>query len=116
MSCKGMSVTAARQLVDQTCARFKIPLYIFHDFDVSGFSIAKTLHWSNRRFEFTNISGKDFRVVDFGLRLADVEHLGLTSEPVSFGKVTRREARVSIWIKVANKFVILPQINRYLFG
>ena len=25
MSCKGMSVTAARQLLDQTCARFKVP-------------------------------------------------------------------------------------------
>ena len=44
MSCKGMSVTAARELVDQTCARFKVPLYILHDFDVAGFTIARTLH------------------------------------------------------------------------
>ena len=43
-SCKGMSVTAARQLVDQTCARFMIPLYILRDFDIAGFSIASTLH------------------------------------------------------------------------
>jgi hypothetical protein len=44
VSCKGMSVTAARELVDRTCARFKIPLYILHDFDIAGFSIASTLH------------------------------------------------------------------------
>ncbi len=44
MSCKGMSVTAARQLVDQTCARYQIPLYTLHDFDISGFTIASTLH------------------------------------------------------------------------
>lgn len=58
MSCKAMSVTAVRQLVDQTCARFKIPLYIFHDFDVSGFSIVKTLQRSDRRYQYINISGE----------------------------------------------------------
>jgi len=52
MSCKGMSVTAARELADRTCARYKIPLYILHDFDISGFSIAKTVHSTNRRFQF----------------------------------------------------------------
>lgn len=83
MSCKGMSVTAARELVDLTCARFKIPLYILHDFDISGFSIAKTLRRSNDRYQFTNVSGEDFEVLDLGLRLDDVERLGLESEPVS---------------------------------
>jgi hypothetical protein len=81
-----MSVTAARELVDQTCARFRVPLYILHDFDVTGFSIATTLHQSNRRYRFRTVSGEDFKVVDFGLRLDDVERLGLASEPVSFGK------------------------------
>jgi hypothetical protein len=65
MSCKDMSVTAARELVDQTCARFEVPLYILHDFDVSGFSIAATLHRSNRRYQFATM----FKVIDFGLRL-----------------------------------------------
>ena len=81
MSCKGMSVTAARELVDQTCARFKVPLYILHDFDISGFSIATTLHKSNRRFKFSTVSGEDFKVVDLGLRFADIGRLG--REPVS---------------------------------
>ena len=89
MSCKGMSVTAARELSIETCARFNIPLYILHDFDISGFSIAATLHQSNRRYQFDTASGADFKVVDFGLRLEDVERLGLTSEPVSLGKISK---------------------------
>jgi hypothetical protein len=82
MSCKGMSVTAARMLIDQTCARYHIPLLILHDFDVSGFSIAQTLCNDTRRFSFSS----EFKTIDLGLRLADVEQLGLESEPVSFGK------------------------------
>jgi DNA topoisomerase VI subunit A len=37
MSTKGLSVTAARRLVDQMCGRYKIPLLVLHDFDKSGF-------------------------------------------------------------------------------
>jgi hypothetical protein len=37
LSNKGFSVTAGRQLVDELCGRLKLPLYILHDFDVSGF-------------------------------------------------------------------------------
>ena len=81
MSTKGMSVTAARELVDQTCARYGIPLFILHDFDVSGFTIASTLHQSNRRYQFSTASGRDFQVIDFGLRLDDVERMDLQSEP-----------------------------------
>ena len=88
MSCKGMSVTAARELVDQTCARFKVPLHILHDFDISGFSIAATLHTSNRRFKFSTVSGEDFKVVDLGLRFADIDDLG--REPVNLDP--RKEA------------------------
>jgi hypothetical protein len=83
MSCKGMSVTAARQLIDKTCARYGIPLLIMHDFDISGFSIAKTISSNNRRFTYDT----KFRTIDLGLRLTDVKELGLVSEPVSFGKV-----------------------------
>jgi len=86
MSCKGMSVTAARQLIDQTCAKFNVPLFILRDFDIAGFSIAKTLHQSNDRYEFKTRSGKDFKVVDLGLRLADVERLRLASERVVITK------------------------------
>jgi DNA topoisomerase VI subunit B len=86
MSCKGMSVTAARELVDQTCARFKVPLYILRDFDIAGFSIARTIHQTNRRYEFKTRSGDDFKVIDFGLRLADIERLDLGSERVDISR------------------------------
>ena len=43
MSTKGVSVTAARRLVDQLCARYQLSLFVLHDFDVSGFTILKTL-------------------------------------------------------------------------
>jgi hypothetical protein len=82
MSCKGMSVTAARQLIDRTCARYGIPLLILHDFDTSGFSIAKTLCSDTRRYSFRSA----FETIDLGLRLTDVQELDLVSEPVSFGR------------------------------
>ena len=84
MSCKGMSVTAARMLIDKTCARYGIPLLILHDFDISGFSIAKTLCSDTRRYSFRSA----FETIDLGLRLTDVQELGLESEPVSFGSVS----------------------------
>lgn len=89
MSCKGMSVTAARQLIDRTCARYGIPLLILHDFDISGFSIAKTLCSDTRRYTFKN----EFETIDLGLRLDDVHELGLVSEPVSFANASEEKIR-----------------------
>ena len=81
MSSKGMSVTAARQLVDSMCSRCKIPLLVLHDFDIAGFSIAGTLGSDTRRYNFRN----RIKVIDLGLRLSDVVELTLASEPVSLG-------------------------------
>jgi DNA topoisomerase VI subunit A len=39
MSTKGVSVTAARMLVDEMCGEHNIPLLVLHDFDVAGFTI-----------------------------------------------------------------------------
>jgi hypothetical protein len=83
MSTKGMSVTAARRLVDEMCGCYQIPLLVLHDFDVSGFSILGTLSGDNHRYTFENA----IDVIDLGLRLDDVNELGLQSEVVSFGKV-----------------------------
>jgi DNA topoisomerase VI subunit B len=80
MSCKGQSVTAARKLADETCARYGIPFFILHDLDISGFSMAHNLHNSNRRYQFKT----SFPVIDLGLRLADVQRLGLATEIVLF--------------------------------
>lgn len=82
MSTKGMSVTASRLLVDKLCAEYSIPLLVVRDFDKSGFSIAGTLQRPTRRYSFANT----IKVIDLGLRLADVEQWGLESEDVLYGK------------------------------
>jgi len=71
-SSKGMSVTALRQLADEM-AGDGIPLLVLHDFDKSGFSIIGTLRRDTRRYQFVN----EPNVIDIGLRLADIEELGV---------------------------------------
>jgi DNA topoisomerase VI subunit B len=75
-STKGMSVTACRLLVEELCGRQGLPLYVLHDFDVSGFSILKTLTTSNRRYTFE----RPVKSIDFGLRLADIDQLELRDQ------------------------------------
>jgi hypothetical protein len=77
MSTKGMSVTAARLLLDRLAPRIDNVL-VLHDFDVSGFSIFGTLGSDGRRYQFTN----QLDLIDLGLRLPDIQELGLDFEPV----------------------------------
>jgi hypothetical protein len=72
MSTKGMSSTAARSLIENLCEN-EVPLLELHDFDKAGFSIAGTLSRNTRRFTF----GHQAKVIDLGLRLADVHKLSL---------------------------------------
>ena len=76
MSTKGMSVTAARELADELCSKFDIPLLTFRDFDKTGFSISGTLQRDTRRYEFQN----DITVIELGLSLDDVRALGLVEQ------------------------------------
>ena len=86
MSTKGMSVVAARILLDGLAPLIKKVL-VLHDFDVSGFSIFGTLGTDGRRYTFNN----DVPIVDIGLRLADIESLHLQSELVQIkGDWTKR--------------------------
>jgi hypothetical protein len=78
MSTKGMSVTAARTLVEELCGKRRLQLFVLHDFDVSGFSIKKTLVSSNHRYQFRH----KINFIDLGLRLTDVEELELEAEDV----------------------------------
>jgi hypothetical protein len=87
MSTKGVSVTAARHLVDSVCARHDIPLLVLHDFDVAGFMILGTLQRDTRRYAFEN----SFSVIDLGLRLADIE--GLETEPAAQSKTCEAKLR-----------------------
>jgi hypothetical protein len=74
MSTKGMSVTAARELIDELFGRFVgLRFFVLHDFDKSGFSIAGTLKRDTRRYAFKNLCEDD--VVDLGLRMGDIEGL-----------------------------------------
>jgi DNA topoisomerase VI subunit B len=82
-SSKGFSVTAARRLIDVLCGKLGLPLFILHDFDISGFGIAKTLTTDSRRYRFQH---KIKRVVDLGLRVADVRAMDLDNEEVVIGK------------------------------
>jgi hypothetical protein len=73
MSSKGMSVTAARTLVDQLCTG--IPLLVLHDFDSAGIIIKDTLQNDTRRFSYTSPP----TVIDLGLQYGDID--GLAAEP-----------------------------------
>jgi DNA topoisomerase VI subunit B len=79
MSTKGMSVTAARQLVEQLSAH-GVTILVLHDFDKSGFSIVHTLQSDTRRYTFKTRP----KMIDLGLRLADVHAMGLASERVDY--------------------------------
>jgi hypothetical protein len=76
MSTKGLSVIAARTLIDTICGSRGIPLLVLHDFDKSGFSILGTLQRATRRYSFKH----GHEVIDLGLRLTDVQELGLEPE------------------------------------
>ena len=79
MSTKGMSVTAARLLLDRLANRGIARILVLHDFDISGFSIFGTLGTSNRRYRFNN----RIALIDIGLRRVDVDAMDLQSEPVA---------------------------------
>jgi DNA topoisomerase 6 subunit A-like protein len=79
MTTKGMSVTAARQLLDRLSQTGYVRrILAMHDFDVSGFSIFGTLGTSNRRYKFESV----VPLIDVGLRLDNVQAMSLESEPV----------------------------------
>jgi len=92
MSTKGVATTAARRLVEDLCSTYGIPLLVLHDFDKAGFSIFGTFKKDTRRYTFHN----DFPVIDLGLRLADVEALGLEAEAAhDTGSEEKRRANMA---------------------
>jgi DNA topoisomerase VI subunit B len=86
MSTKGMSVTAARRLVEELSAR-GVTILVLRDFDKSGFSIVHTLRSNTRRYQFQT----EPKVIDLGLRLEDARVLGLLSERVHYA--TKKDPR-----------------------
>jgi len=88
MSTKGMSVTAARMLLDRLSDRGIEKFFVLHDFDVAGFSIFGTLGTDSRRYWFKN----EINLIDLGLRLADAEAMGLQAEPEAMPGDWRKRA------------------------
>jgi hypothetical protein len=82
ISNKGVSVTAARKLIDDLCGGNHLPLFVLHDFDLAGFIILGTLSRDTRRYQFSH----NIEVVDLGLRLADIK--GLEREPAAATKTS----------------------------
>jgi hypothetical protein len=74
-SSKGQSNVATRRLVDELSGA-GVTILILHDLDIAGFTIAHWLSHDNERYQFRSTP----RVIDLGLRLADVERLALQSE------------------------------------
>jgi len=89
MSTKGMSVTAARTLVEKL-SEHGVTVLVLHDFDKSGLSIVNTLRTDTRRYRF----GAPPRVVDLGLRLEDVRAMNLQSEPVEYD--SKKDPRINL--------------------
>jgi hypothetical protein len=82
ISNKGVSVTAARRLIDTICGDNDLPLFVLHDFDVAGFMIAGTLQRDTRRYQFSSAIG----AIDLGLRLDDIADL--EREPAAASKTS----------------------------
>jgi hypothetical protein len=70
MSTKGMSTTAARELVEKLSER-GVTILVLHDFDKAGFSILHTLRSNTDRYQYKAPPN----VIDLGFRLKDVENL-----------------------------------------
>jgi hypothetical protein len=93
ISTKGVSVTAARQLVETICGEISrkidrnIPLFTLVDFDFDGFKIRATLQRDTRRYQFTST----FELIDLGLRLEDIA--GLEREPAAASKMSENTRR-----------------------
>jgi hypothetical protein len=90
ISTKGVSVTAARQLVDSVCGDHELPLFVLHDFDVAGFLILGTLQRDTRRYQFSS----SVEVIDLGLRLGDIA--GLERELAAATRTTAQMLRAQL--------------------
>jgi DNA topoisomerase VI subunit B len=89
MSTKGMSVTAARSLVE-ALSKAGVKILVLHDFDKSGRSILHTLSHDTRRYTFKTRPN----VIDLGLRVEDVRRMNLPSEPVQYK--TKKDPRINL--------------------
>ena len=105
ISTKGVSVTAARQLIDEICGGNNLPLFVLHDFDVAGFLILATLNRDTRRYQFSNT----IEPIDLGLRLGDIA--GLEREPAAATKTNQNTLREQLAVNGATNAEIDILLN-----
>src|SRR5262249_35945852 len=79
MSTKGMTVTAYRRLIERLTEQ-GVTILVLRDFDKAGFTILHTMQNDTPRYRFKTRP----KVIDLGLRLADVRQMGLQSERVEY--------------------------------
>jgi hypothetical protein len=79
MSTKGMTVTAARRLIE-ALSEAGVTILVVHDFDKSGLEILHKFTANTRRYRYTITP----TVIDLGLRLEEALVMGLESEPVVY--------------------------------
>jgi len=79
MSTKGMSVTAARALIEKLTEK-DVTILVLRDFDKAGFSIVHTLRTNTRRWMYETTPN----IMDLGLRLKDVQGMDLENEDVTY--------------------------------
>jgi hypothetical protein len=89
LSCKGMSVVAARKFVDHVCYKGSgVPLLTVHDLDKYGFEIAQRLVSVSDGAQLEDRVAYEFRneidVIDLGLKLEDARHYDLQEEDCEF--------------------------------
>jgi hypothetical protein len=86
-STKGQSVTASRMLVE-ALSQNGVTILVVHDFDKSGIEILHTLCSDTRRYRYQS----EPKVIDLGLRLSDVNGMGLEREKVEYSKAKHSPA------------------------
>jgi len=79
MSTKGMTVTAARQLIE-ALSQAGVTILVAHDFDKSGIEILDKFQSDTRRYRYSARP----RIVDLGLRLDAARAMSLESEQVQY--------------------------------
>ena len=79
MSTKGMTVTAARSLIE-ALSLAGVTILVVHDFDKSGLEILDKFTRNTRRYRYRVTP----TVIDLGLRLDEARAMGLASEPVTY--------------------------------
>ena len=78
MSTKGMPTDASCDL-NEWFSRKNVKIFVLRDFDLAGFKIVRTLKKGTQLTQGSN-------VIDMGLRLKDVQDMGLESESVTYNQ------------------------------